>query len=201
MQSLHYSYQQIQNLSPEFRSNFISSLNGFKPVNLVGTTSVKKETNLAIISSVVHIGSNPALFGFFMRPIVITRDTYHNILATKFYTINHVQEHFIPQAHQTSEHFPPEISEFDSCGLREEYIEQFHPPFVKESQIKMGLELSEIITIKSNETILIVGKVQHLLVNKDCLQNNGELRLDKIQGCCMTGNNHYYSPQFINTSL
>jgi flavin reductase (DIM6/NTAB) family NADH-FMN oxidoreductase RutF len=48
-----------------FRLNLINSITGVKPANLIGTQSKEGNSNLAIFSSVVHMGSNPALVGFF----------------------------------------------------------------------------------------------------------------------------------------
>ena len=50
------------------RLNLINSLSGVKPANLIGTKDQNGNENLAIFSSVVHLGSNPALLGFILRP-------------------------------------------------------------------------------------------------------------------------------------
>ncbi len=71
----------ISNMSKIFRLNLINSITGIKPANLVGTKSLDGKSNLAIISSVVHLSSNPPMVGFFMRPSKeVRRDTYDNIL-------------------------------------------------------------------------------------------------------------------------
>ena len=78
------------------RLNLINAVTGVKPANLVGTKSKSGNTNVAIFSSVVHLGSHPALLGFFMRPQhEVRRDTYHNIVETSSYTINQVHTDFV----------------------------------------------------------------------------------------------------------
>jgi flavin reductase (DIM6/NTAB) family NADH-FMN oxidoreductase RutF len=62
------------------RTNLVNGLSGYKSAHLIGTTNKKGETNLAIFSSVVHIGANPALMGFIQRPASEERHTYENIL-------------------------------------------------------------------------------------------------------------------------
>ncbi len=42
-------------------------MTGIKPANLIGTISKNQVSSLAIFSSVVHLGSNPALLGFVLR--------------------------------------------------------------------------------------------------------------------------------------
>lgn len=83
------------------------------------------QTNLAIFNSLVHIGANPPLIGFVVRPDSAERHTLNNILETGFYTINHINENIYKQAHQTSARYPEEISEFAATGLNEQYLSNF----------------------------------------------------------------------------
>jgi flavin reductase (DIM6/NTAB) family NADH-FMN oxidoreductase RutF len=76
-----------------FRLNFVNSIPGYKSANLIGTKSKAGVSNLAVFSSVVHLGSNPPLLGF-MRPAVVPRDTYQNIKETGKFTINHIHDDF-----------------------------------------------------------------------------------------------------------
>ncbi|WP_223787246.1 flavin reductase [Marinicella meishanensis] len=85
---------QIQQMDRIKRLNFINAITGIKPANLIGSNSPKHGSNLAIFSSVVHLGSNPALLGFITRPTgEVPRNTLENIEATGYYTINHVPNH------------------------------------------------------------------------------------------------------------
>ncbi|MCK7516855.1 MAG: flavin reductase family protein [Ignavibacteriales bacterium] len=65
-----------------YRTNLFNSLSGFKSANLIGTISKEGKTNLAIFSSVIHVGANPPLMGLLMRPVSVERHTYHNIKET-----------------------------------------------------------------------------------------------------------------------
>ena len=51
----------IFNLDKVKRLKLINSITGVKPANLIGTRSSDGITNLAIFSSIVHLGSNPPL--------------------------------------------------------------------------------------------------------------------------------------------
>ena len=51
----HFSLQDINALPQRYRANFVNSLSGFKSSSLLGTTD-GRVNNLAIISSVVHVG-------------------------------------------------------------------------------------------------------------------------------------------------
>jgi len=133
---MHITRKDIDALNKIKRLNLINSITGIKPANLIGTADSLGTSNLAIFSSIVHIGSNPPLLGMIVRPTgEVARHTYANILDRGYYTINHVPNHMTEQAHQTSAKYDKEVSEFDACGFTEEYIDGFVAPFVKESAI------------------------------------------------------------------
>ena len=182
------------------RLNLINSITGIKPANLIGTISKKKESNLAIFSSVVHLGSNPALIGFIVRPANnVRRHTYENIIENGFFTINHIHPNFIKNAHYTSAKFNKGESEFLKCKLNEEYLKGFLAPFVKESNFKIGLKLLEEINIKSNGCIMIVGSVEHLDFDEKCYnENNGIIDLEQNKNVGIGGLNSYYSVEKID---
>ena len=78
---MELSKTEIENLDRIKRLNIINSISGIKPGNLIGSKSSNNKTNLAIFSSVIHLGSHPPLLGFIVRPAnKIRRDTYENIL-------------------------------------------------------------------------------------------------------------------------
>lgn len=190
---MHLTKSQIEKLDRIYRLNLINSVTGIKPANLIGTRSEDGISNLAIFSSVVHLGSNPALIGMVFRPQAeIKRDTYRNILETEYYTINHVTLDKTENAHFTSAKFDLEESEFDACGFTEEFLFDFPAPFVKESCIKLGMKLQEMIPIKLNNTILAIGSIEHLVVEDDVLAESGYIDLGKAQTAGISGLNSYY---------
>ena len=66
---IHFLQKDILAMERLPRLKLINSITGYKPGNLIATINGQGQTNLAIFSSVVHIGSDPALLGFFMRPL------------------------------------------------------------------------------------------------------------------------------------
>lgn len=192
--------QEIENLSNPYKLNLINSLTGIKPANLIGTVSNDGHENLAIFSSVIHLGSNPALIGFVLRPhSEIRRDTYENIKTTGFYTINHIPTSFTENAHYTSSKFEIDESEFEFCNFTPEYKDNFKAPFVAESQIKFGLRYVEEIAIPLNGTTLIIGTIESIHVENELIDKNGYLDLEKGNVAGISGLNTYYSLTKINT--
>jgi len=99
---MHYTRDQINNLEKIKKINLINSCSGYKSANLIGTISKEGITNVAVFSSVTHLGSNPPTLGFILRPTTVPRDTYKNILESGIFTINHIFEEIIEDAHHTS---------------------------------------------------------------------------------------------------
>jgi flavin reductase (DIM6/NTAB) family NADH-FMN oxidoreductase RutF len=180
-----------------YRANLINSLTGYKPAMLIGTANAEGQANLAIFSSIVHLGADPALIGYIQRPVGVSGDTFRNIQATGVYTINHVHAPFIDQAHYTSARFGSDISEFDACRLTPHYIDGFAAPFVQESRIRMGLELVEVVPIVHNNTSLVIGKLLHVLMDEDSLDLDGNVKLNTVQSVCVSGLETYHQPELL----
>jgi flavin reductase (DIM6/NTAB) family NADH-FMN oxidoreductase RutF len=190
---MHLTKEDIQNTERIKRLNIINSITGIKPANLIGTISGDGKTNLAIFSSVIHLGSNPALIGFILRPDrEAGQHTFDNIKENGFYTINHIHESFAEQAHYTSAKFGRDESEFDKCALTEEYIADFTAPFVKESTLKMGMKRVQIIPIELNGTVLIIGEVEHLIIPDAAMDEQGQIDLSQPNDVGISGLNTYY---------
>ncbi len=197
---MHLNKKDLQDLGSTKRLNIINSISGIKPANLIGSVSKEKNTNLAIFSSVVHLGSNPGLIGFIVRPTgEIPRNTYENILQNGYFTINHIDERFIKNAHYTSAKFETNISEFDVCNLTEEYLYDFKAPFVKESSIKIGLKHVESIPIKINGTIMVIGEVEHIIVPDEAINSKGYIDLSEANVTGISGLNSYYKLEKITS--
>ena len=189
---MHYTKQDIETMNHVTRLKIINSVTGIKPANLIGTTSNLGETNLAVFSSIVHLGSNPALLGFISRPQTAeVGHTYRNIKENQQYTINHIHPEFIKNAHYTSAKFDKGISEFGRCGFTEEYISSFKAPFVQESVFKMGMRFKEVIDIKLNGTMLVIGEVEHLIIPETAFVDD-DIDLEQTNGVGISGLNSYY---------
>lgn len=188
-----YNKQDIEGFDRVTKLKIINSVTGIKPANLIGTTNNKGKSNVAVFSSIVHLGSSPALLGFITRPQTAeVGHTYNNIQENGAYTINHIHQDFIKNAHYTSAKFPVDVSEFKRCNLTEEYIENFKAPFVKESNFKIGMRFVEAIDIKHNGTKLIIGEIEHLIFPDDA-SVDGDIDLEVTKSVGISGLNSYYS--------
>ncbi len=186
-----FSKEQIQSADKIFRLNLINSVSGYKSANLVGTKGELDE-NLAIFSSVVHLGANPALLGFIMRPATVPRNTLTNMKRSKSFTINSVSEQIIEKAHYTSANFKNGVSEFEACKLTPEYLGDCKAPFLKESKLKLAMKLEQIIDIELNDTMLIIGSIEMIYIDEVALTTSGQLDLNAINTVVISGLNRYH---------
>jgi hypothetical protein len=63
----YFDQKDIASLDHLYRINLINSSSGFKSANLIATKSKEGISNVAVFSSVIHLGSNPPLLGFLTR--------------------------------------------------------------------------------------------------------------------------------------
>jgi len=191
----HLLSQDIVEMESRARTKLINALSGFKSVNLCGTVSKEGVTNLSIISSVIHIGANPALMGFIMRPVTVRRDTYNNILETGYYTFNHLNAAIFKKAHQTSARYPLEVSEFDAVDLTEIYSDTIKAPYVQESHVRIGLSFVDKIPIPVNGTTLIIGKIEEIFFPENALAQDGYLDIEKAGSITVSSLDAYHTTQ------
>ena len=205
---MHLLPPDLASLPERYRTNFVNSITGFKSLALIGTADAEGQTNLAIFSSVVHLGSNPPLVGIINRPATDTarRHTLENILATGFYTLNHVTPSIYTAAHQTSARYPADVSEFDATGLTPFYstgvagLAAARVPYVAQSSVRLGMQYVERHDI-SNGTVLIVGRIVEVFLPPDTdpaaplVSPDGYINLEAAATLCGSGVDSYHTTQ------
>ena len=193
----HISRKDIDGMDKIPRLKLINSLSGFKSANLIGTVSETGIENLAVFSSVFHLGSNPPLLGCILRPKSVPRHTYDNLKAMGWYTINHINEGIYQQAHQTSGKYRKDISEFDVVNLTPEYSKDCKAPYVKEANIRIGMKYIEEHLIEANGTYMIVGSIEELILPKDCFEGDGFFDIEKAGTLTISGLDAYHRTERI----
>lgn len=187
----------LENLDSRNRVNLAHSLSGFSPAVLVGTKSTAGEENVSIFSSLIHLGSNPPLFGLKFRPQTVARHTLENILETKVFTINHVDKAILDAAHQSSAKYAREQSEFEKTSLNKIYLDEFKAPYVLQSSIKMAMSYREHHKIKSNDTIFLVAELMTAYIEEQHLTKDYSIQLDHLEIVALNGLYNYYQAKHI----
>jgi flavin reductase (DIM6/NTAB) family NADH-FMN oxidoreductase RutF len=189
---MHMSSADIAAMDTQRRAAFVNSLSGFKSANLVGTVDAQGQTNLAIMSSVVHLGSQPPLLALVVRPGGEERHTLANILATGCYSLNHVNASMVERAHQTAARYPEDISEFDAVGLTPVWHEGFGAPMVAEATVKLGLRMREHQELKINGTHLVIGEVVLAQIPEAACREDGSIDLTAADSVALAGLDTYH---------
>ncbi|WP_338408484.1 flavin reductase [uncultured Flavobacterium sp.] len=194
----HISKASISLMEKIERLNLINSCTGYKSANLIATKSIDEKPNVAIFSSVTHLGSEPALIGFIMRPTTVPRDTYKNIRETGFFTVNHITLDMIEDAHHTSANYELGISEFDKTKLEEEYKKGILIPFVKGSPVQLHCKYVNEYYIKENDTIHVIASIENLFFDENLQHEDGWLQIDKGNVIALNGLDGYCLPKLVD---
>ena len=192
---IHLRRQDFDDLNHIYRINLMNSCSGFKSANLIGTKSNKGIANVAVFSSVTHLGSNPPLLGIIFGPVTdVPRNTFENIKETGQFTVNHIHLDIIEQAHHTSAKYKKSISEFDIVDLEEDYKNDWYAPFVKGAPIQMALTYCEEYKIKANNTVQVIAEIKDLFIKDDILESDGFVNLSKANVVAINGLDGYALP-------
>ncbi|MBM3452182.1 MAG: flavin oxidoreductase [Bacteroidetes bacterium] len=188
---------EFQKLAKVPRLHLINSCMGFKSANLIGTISKDGITNLAVFSSITHLGSDPALLGFILRPTTVPRHTYTNLKDIGFFSVNAISESFIRSAHQTSANYPKEVSEFEATGIAVEWKQTINVPFVRDSAVQLLCKYVNEYEIKENGTIHVIASIEKIFVKDELLGEDYWIQLDKGNVVAINGLDGYSKTELI----
>ena len=188
----------IAALPQRHRARLVNSLSGFKSANLVGTADARGRPACCIVSSVVHLGSNPALLGVVFRPPGDDAHNYHNLASSGHFTLSHVTASIHEQAHQTSARYAAEVSEFEAVGLTPHWhvegAERFPAPAVAESPVRIGLTVEEDMLLP-NRCRFVIGAVQWVDFASDLQAGDGFLDLAAADTIAIGGLDAYHTAE------
>ncbi|MFK8080421.1 MAG: flavin reductase family protein [Granulosicoccus sp.] len=174
------------------RANLINSLSGYKSGNLLGSINGQGQTNLALMSSVFHVGANPPLLGLLIRPHSVPRHSLENLMEMGVFTLNVVTRDIYRQAHQTTARYARQQSEFSAVGLDEEFSALMKAPYVAQSPIKTGLSLIETQTLSVNDTVLVIAEIVELRIDEGLMTKDGQLDMNAADAVAVTGLDEYH---------
>ena len=187
--------EDLSQMSKVPRLNLVNCVTGYKSANLIGTVSTEGVLNVAVFSSVTHLGSEPPLLGFILRPTTVPRDTYKNMKETGYFTVNHITEEMIADAHHTSSSYDETISEFDKTNLEPEFIDNLKVPFVKGSPVKLLCRYVNEYKIEENDCIHIIAAIETIYADYTLFHNDEWMQLDRGNVVAINGLDGYAVPK------
>jgi len=158
-----------------------------RPIAWVSTVNKDGHTNLAPFSFFNGVCANPPTLLFCPansrhgKP----KDTLLNIEATREFVVNIVPEAIREKMNATSAEFPPEVSEFDACGLAAVPSTRVKPPRVKESPVNIECALHDVIKIGGGPLSgnIVIGRIIMIHIDGSVLDDQGQIdpaKLDTI---------------------
>lgn len=188
---------EIQKMDRIERLNLINSCTGYKSANLIASINNDGHTNVAVFSSITHLGSDPALIGFILRPATVPRHTYKNIKEYGYFSVNHISADQISDAHHTSANYPEHVSEFDQTNLEAVYHGGCPVPFVKGSPVKLLCKYLNEYLIEENGCIHVIASIEAVFYEEALLGPDYWLQLDKGKVVTINGLDGYALPQLL----
>ena len=117
--------------------------------------------------------------------------------STGVFTLNSISKSQIEDAHHTSAKYPEEISEFNQTNLSAEKKEGWVAPYVKGASIQLGCSYVNEYLIEENDTILIIGQIEHIYIQEELLGTDGWVQLDKGEVVSINGLDGYALPTLL----
>lgn len=195
----HLNTDHLAQLPSRKRAHLVNSVVGYKSIHLIGT-HWEGWSNLCIVSTLTHLGSNPALLGFVLRPTTVPRHTYDILQKNPYFTVNNVTEILIEGGHQSSASYEEQVNEFVEVGLKEEWKNEFKAPYVQDSPIQLGCKWIREMPIIENGCRFLIGQIEEIYIQEALITENsdGFLPLENAGLICGSGMDGYYRPTFLH---
>ena len=194
---VHWTREVLDTWPSRRRARLVNSLSGFKSATLVGTVDGKGVHNLSVVSSVVHLGSNPAQMGMVLRPPGVDAHTYKNVMEMGQCTFNHIGVDWVVQAHQCSARYSADVSEFDAVGLTPcGQTDGWMAPAVQEARVRMGLTLAKDMELPNGCRFMVLD-VAWVEVDGKAVAEDGYLDLGRARTAAISGLDGYHDTRHL----
>ena len=166
-----------------------------RPIAFVSTKDENGNLNLAPYSFFNAFSSNPPILVFSSNRKVSdnsTKDTLHNVRATKEAVINAVSYPIVRQMSLASVEFDASVNEFEKVGLTPQESVVVDVPGVKESPVNMECVVKEVITLGEHGGAghLIICEVVHISIDENMF-SEGKLDPNRLDLMGRLGRNYY----------
>lgn len=165
-------------------ANYKLLIGGVLPRPIAFITSVGNQgvVNAAPFSFFNVVSTNPPMIAVAVmrKPGGVQKDTARNILQTKEFVINVVDENNFEKVNETSCDYPPEISEVDKAGLSTSQSRVVNVPRIAEARVHFECRLHQHLELGHGpNSDLIIGEIVHIHV-EDSLYQDGKIHTEKL---------------------
>jgi flavin reductase (DIM6/NTAB) family NADH-FMN oxidoreductase RutF len=167
-----------------------------RPIAFASTIDKAGNPNLSPFSFFNAFGVNPSTLIFSPSRRGgdnTTKDTYENLKEVPEVVINMVNYEMVQQISLASSKYPKGVNEFVKAGFTPLESESVKPFRVKESPVQLECSVRQIIETGdgAGAANLIVCEVLKMHINKEVLDENGEIDVLKIDLVGRMGGNYY----------
>jgi len=165
---------EMKDLSPKERFQWLVSSVLPRPIAWVSTRSLAGVHNIAPFSFYSACSGNPPCVSVAVtyRQDGLPKDTLRNAEETKEFVVNLSSEGYETAINDSSGEFPPEVDEFQRCGLKPLPSKLVQAPRVAESPLSMECIWKASLPLGDRQpgsTVLIIGEVVAIHVDPKML--------------------------------
>jgi flavin reductase (DIM6/NTAB) family NADH-FMN oxidoreductase RutF len=144
-----------------------------RPIAFVSTISLGGVPNLAPFSFFNAVCSEPPVVSFCPTVRAPLKDTLANVLATREFVVNIVNEAIAAQMNICAAEYPADVDEFEMSGLTAVASDVVTPPRVLESPVSMECRLIEVVDVSRlpRGASLVLGEVVRFHVDDRVVSN------------------------------
>ena len=139
-----------------------------RPIGWISTRSANGIDNLAPYSFFNGIAYTPPQVMFASTD---WKDSVGNIKETGVFCVNIVEYAARDVMNVTTEHFPPDVDEFERSGAVRAACETIPCPRVGDAPASLECRASDVVTLKGHDNYLILGEVSGIHLRDDCLRD------------------------------
>lgn len=165
-----------------------------RPIGFISTVSIGGINNAAPFSFFNAISHIPPMVCVSISKIYKEnrrKDTLLNILDTREFVANIVDEATVEAQDFCSEQHPPEFDEIKGAGLTAAASRLVNAPRIEEAPVNFECRLVDAIALPGSPYTLIIGQVVHMHVRRDLVLPNGRIDAAKLRAVGrMTGNTY-----------
>ncbi len=173
---MHFSSDEI---SSETAYKLLVSTIVPRPIAFVTSMDLEGKLNGAPFSFFNAMGGAPPVIvlGFQPNPDGSQKDTPNNILSSKEFVVNIVDEPLAVQMNICASSLPPDIDELALANIKTASSLDIAPPRIKASPASMECRLMENISLSGGGRI-ILGEIMHFHLRDDVVTQIDPLRID-----------------------
>lgn len=168
-----------KNISPATAYKLLSSTILPRPIAFITSLDSDGQANAAPFSFFNAMGSEPPVIviGFTPQADGSQKDTPNNILMTKEFVVNLVDEPLAAQMNICAASVPAEVSEIDLAKLETMPSLDIAPPRLKASPVSFECRYYDDMKLSGGGRI-IVGEVIHFHIKDELIAETDPLRID-----------------------